>query len=229
MRHVAGRPLGDAEELCRLVLTRSPNHPEAWMVLGKGLIGERRWSEAEVVLAHGCSLSPGLAELHAALGQLYLELHRFGDAMGPIENCVLLDPAAGKERATLVAILRHARLCDVQRAVESGDDRLPGRPGSDAQPDAACLVEPVAPRPGRGKHAGAPRRCDYESFCALATEDRLSSWEASAFVSLGLRRFLVADPAFERGLTLARRWFLQAGPSADRHLPLLCTLARYCL
>jgi len=104
MRHVAAGRFGDAEELCRLVLTRSPNHPEAWMVLGKGLIGERRWSEAEVVLAHGCSLSPGLAELHAALGQLYLELHRFGDAMGPIENCVLLDPAAGKERATLVAI-----------------------------------------------------------------------------------------------------------------------------
>ena len=56
----------------------------------------------------------------------------------------------------------------------------------------------------------------------------ISSWETSAFVSLGLRRFLVADPVFERGLTWARRWFLQAGASAERYLSLLCTLARYC-
>jgi SAM-dependent methyltransferase len=227
-RHLAAARFGDAAELCQLALTRSPNHSEAGLVLGKVLIGQHRWSEAEALLVHACSLSPGLGELHAALGQLYLEFHRFGDAMGPIENCVLLDPAAGNQRATLVAIYGTLAfgtfserskvamiICLADPALTHSLMRRAWLSLLRLDPEEASTLELLDAD-------------DYESFCALATADRLSSWEASAFVSLGLRRFLVADAAFERGLTLARRWFLQAGPSADRHLPLLCTLARYC-
>ena len=209
-RHCAAARFGDAEELCRLALARKPNHPEAALVLGKALIGQRRWAEAEAVLVHACSLSPGLAETHAALGQLYLELHRFGDAMGPIENCVLLDPTAGAQRATLVAIygtLTFATfserskvamiICLADPALTHSLMRRAWLSLLRLDPEGASTLELLDAD-------------DYESFCALATADRLSSWEASAFVSLGLRRFLVADAAFERGLTLARRWFLQS-------------------
>jgi hypothetical protein len=196
MRHVAAGRFGDAEELCRLVLTRSPNHPEAWMVLGKGLIGQRRWSEAEVVLAHGCSLSPGLAEPHAALGQLYLELHRFGDAMGPIENCVLLDPAAGKERATLVAIYGTLAFTTFSERSKVAMTVCLADPALTHNLMRRAWLSLLRLDPEEASTLELLGAADYESFCALATEDRLSSWEASAFVSLGLRRFLVADPAF---------------------------------
>jgi SAM-dependent methyltransferase/tetratricopeptide (TPR) repeat protein len=227
-RNLDAARLGEAEELCQLALRRSPNQPEAALVLGKVLIGQQRWSEAEAVLVRACSLNPGVAELHAALGQLYLELHRFGDAMGPMENCVLLDPAAGSQRATLVAI--YGTLAFAMFSERSKVAMI------------ICLADPALTHslmrrawlsllrldPEEASTLELLDAHDYQSFCALATADRLSTWEASAFVSLGLRRFLVADAAFERGLTLARRWFLQAGPAADRHLPLLCTLARYC-
>lgn len=198
------------------------------MVLGNVRMAQRRWSDAEAVLAHGCSLNPGFARLHAALGQLYLELHRFGDAMGPIENCVLLDPAAGDQRATLVAIYG---TCTFATFSERSKVAM-----------TVCLADPALMHtlmrrawwsllrldPDEASTRELFDAPDYDAFCALATDDRLSRWEASAFVCLGLRRFLVADPAFERGLTWARRWFLQAGASAERHLPLLCALARYC-
>src|ERR1700690_616095 len=80
-RHLSAGRFDAAEELSRLVLTRSPGDPEAWGILGKALAGLRRPSDAEAVLAHGCSLNPGFAGLHAALGQLYIELNRFGDAV----------------------------------------------------------------------------------------------------------------------------------------------------
>jgi SAM-dependent methyltransferase len=227
-RHLAAARFDDAEEVCRLVLMRSPGDPAAWMVLGKVRMGQHRWSDAEAVLVHGCGLNPGFAGLHSALGQLYVDLNRFGDALGPIENCVLLDPAAGDQRATLVAIYG-------MRAFTMFSERS-------KVAMTVCLADPALTHslmrrawlsllrldPEEASTLELLDAPDYESFCALATDDRLSSWEASAFVSLGLRRFLVADPAFERGLTLARRWFLQAGASAERHLPLLCTLARYC-
>jgi SAM-dependent methyltransferase len=227
-RHLAGARFDDAEELCRLLLTRSPEHPEAWLVLGQVRMGQRRWSDAEAVLAHGCSICPGFVGLHAALGQLYLELDRFGDAMGPIENCVLLDPAASDQRATLVAVYgtrtfaTFSERSKVAMTVCLADPALTHSLMRRAwlsllrlDPEEASTLELL----------DAP---DYDSFCRLATDNRLSNWEASAFVSLGLRRFLVADPAFERGLTRARAWFLQHGVSAERHLPLVCMLARYC-
>jgi SAM-dependent methyltransferase len=227
-RALAAARFDDAERLCRSVLASRPDQAEAWILLGKVRMGQGRWAEAEAILAQGCGICPGFAGLHAALGRLYLDLNRFGDAIGPVENCVLLDPAAGDQRATLVALYG-------TRTFASFSERS-------KVAMTVCLADPALTH-SLMRHAwlsllrldpeeattrtllDAP---DYDSFCALASEDRLSSWEASAFVSLGLRRFLVADPAFERGLTWARRWFLRAGASADRHLPLLCTLARYC-
>ena len=227
-RHLSAGRFDAAEELSRLVLMRSPGDPEAWVILGKALTGLRRPSDAEAVLAHGCSLNPGFAGLHAALGQLYIELNRFGDAVGPIENCVLLDPAAGDQRAKLVALygIRAFAAFSERSKVEM----------------TICLADPALTHslirrawlsllrldPEEARTLELLDAPDYDAFCALATDERLSSWEASAFISLGLRRFLVADPAFERGLTWARRWLLQAGASADRHLSLVCSLARYC-
>jgi SAM-dependent methyltransferase len=227
-RHLAARRFDEAEELCRLVLTRRPDVAEAWIVLGQVRMEQRRGSEAEAVLTHGCRLHPGFAGLHSALGRLYLELHRFGDAMGPFENCVLLDPAAGGERATLVAIYG-------TRVFAAFSERS-------KVAMTICLADPALTHslmrhawlsllrldPEEARTLELLDAPDYDSFCRLATDDRLSNWEASAFLSLGLRRFLVADPAFERGLTFARRWFSEEGARAERHLSLLCTLARYC-
>ncbi len=227
-RHVAAARFEKAEELCRIVLARSPDDPEAWLVLGKMRTGQHRWSEAEAVLAHGCSLNPGVVGLHAALGQLYLDLHRFDDAIGPIENCVLLDPTAGDLRATLVAIygtLAFATFSERSKVAMTVCLADPSLTHSLMRRAWLSLLRLDPEEAGTLELLDAS---DYGSFCALATDDRLSTWGASAFVNLGLRRFLVADPAFERGLTFARRWFMDAGASAERHLPLLCTLARYC-
>ena len=227
-RQLAAARFDDAEKCCRLVLARAPDDPESWMILGEVRIGQQRWSDAEAVLAHGCSLCPGFAGLHAALGQLYVHLNRLGDALGPLENCVLLDPAAGAQRAMLVAI-------DGTRAFTTFSERS-------KVAMTVCLADPALTHslmrrawlsllrldPEEASTLELLDARDDDSFCALATSERLSNWEASAFVSLGMRRFLVADPAFERGLTLARRWFLRVGSAADCHLVLLCTLARYC-
>jgi SAM-dependent methyltransferase len=227
-RCLAEARFDDAEELCAFLITRKPDEPEAWLILGKVRMGQRRWSDAEVFLARGCSICPGFAALHAALGQLYLELNRFGDAVAPLENCVLLDPAASEQRATLVAVYG-------TRVFATFSERS-------KVAMTVCLADPALTHslmrrawlsllrldPEESSTLELLDAPDYDSFCGLVTDDRLSSWEASAFVSLGLRRFLVADPVFERGLTLARAWFLRAGTSAERYLPLLCTLARYC-
>jgi SAM-dependent methyltransferase/tetratricopeptide (TPR) repeat protein len=227
-RHLAAGRFDEAEELCRLLLAHHPDVPEAWVALGQVRVGQRRAADAEAVLAHGCSLHPGFAGLHAALGQLYLELHRFGDAMGPIENCVLLDPAAGGERARLVAIYAtrvfatFSERSKVAMTICLADPALTHSLMRHAwlsllrlDPEEASTIELL----------DAP---DYDSFCRLATAERLLNWEGSAFLSLGLRRFLVADTAFERGLTFARRWFSEDGARAERHLAVLCSLARYC-
>src|SRR5450432_1862739 len=227
-RHLAAARFDDAEELCRLALTRRPDHPEAWLVVGKARMGQRRWSDAEAALAHGCSLCPGFAGLHAALGHLYLELNRFGDAMGPIENCVLLDATAADQRATLVAIygtLAFTTFSERSKVAMTVCLADPALTHSLMRRAWLSLVRLDPEEASTLELLDAP---DYDSFCALVTDNRLSSWEASALLSLGLRRFLVADSAFERGLTFARRWFLQSGAAAERHLSLLCTLARYC-
>ncbi|HEX3855476.1 MAG TPA: methyltransferase domain-containing protein [Polyangiaceae bacterium] len=227
-RHLAEARFDEAERLCRLLLTRNPADPEAWLIVGQVRSGQRRCSDAEAVLAHACGLCPEFAGLHAALGQLYLELNRFGDAIGPIENCVLLDATASEQRATLVALYGTRAfatfserskvamtICLADPALTHSLMRRAWLSLLRLDPEEALTLELL----------DAP---DYDSFCRLATDDRLSSWEASAFIVLGLRRFLVAEPMFERGLTLARAWFLRHGDSAERHLALVCTLARYC-
>jgi len=198
------------------------------MVSGEVQMALQRWDDAERLLLHGCAMHPGHAGLHAALGRLYLQLQRFGDAMGPFESCVLLDPAAAAHRATLVAIYQ-------TRAFTSPSERS-------TLAMTACLADPSLTHtlmhrawlsllrldPGVADIRELLIAPDYASFCALVTSDRLAAWQSSEFVNGGLRRFLVADAVFERGLTFARRWFYENRDAADRFLPLLCTLARQC-
>jgi SAM-dependent methyltransferase len=207
---------------------RGPAEPSVLLGDARRHLAGRRFAEAEEVCRLVLTRHPDAAKAWVVLGQLYLELHRFGDAMGAFENCVLLDPAAGGERATLVAIYgtrvfaTFSERSKVAMTICLADPALTHSLMRHAwlsllrlDPEEASTIELL----------DAP---DYDSFCRLATDHRLSNWEGSAFLSLGLRRFLVADPAFERGLTFARRWFSEDGARAERHLALLCTLARYC-
>jgi len=44
--------------------------PEAWLVLGRALIGEMRFDDAEAALREAIARRPGYADAHAELAQL---------------------------------------------------------------------------------------------------------------------------------------------------------------
>lgn len=227
-QHLAAGRLQRAEEMCLRSLAAVPDEPGALLTLGQVLAAQTRWSEAEAVWQHGRARHPELVAFPAALGRLYVHLQRLSEAVEPLEDCVLMDPSVRDHKTTLVALYQSRRFAsfseDSKRAMIAclAEDALAHHLMQGAwlsllrlDPNAMDLLA-VFDSPG------------FESFSRRVTPALLSGWEENRLFIAGMERFLVADPAIERGVTFTRRWLLEQRPLAVGSLKLLCALARYC-
>jgi 2-polyprenyl-3-methyl-5-hydroxy-6-metoxy-1,4-benzoquinol methylase len=216
-----------AQQLCELVLAAHTDQPKALMILSVVRIMQSDLAAAEALLLRGCAVHSQVLAFHAALAQLRLQTQRFGEALEPLENCVLLEPANRDHRVALMNVYQ-ARLftCFSERSKRAmlaclSDDAL-----------SHWLIQRQWLGLLKLDPASAPRLAllsvpDYASFAARMSPEHLASWQDDEFLNAGLKRFLVADVELERGLGFARRWLLEHPAEAERSLSLLCTLARY--
>lgn len=235
-QHLAAGRLQTAEEMCLRSLAAMPDEPGALLTLGQVLAAQTRWSEAEAVWRHGRARHPSVVGFPAALGRLYIHQQRLAEAVEPLEDCVLMDPSVrdhrdppvGDHRATLVAVYHSRRFAsfsdDSKRAIVAclADDALAHHLMQGAwlsllrlDPSARDLLA-LFDDP------------DFESFSRRVTPALLSSWKQNGLLTAGMERFLITDPAIERGLTFTRRWFFEHRSETAGSLTLLCDLARYC-
>jgi SAM-dependent methyltransferase len=230
--HLTAGQLDLAEALCRSGLEAGAGQPELLILLSFLRMKQGRWAEAETTLLRGAALHPRHAGLQATLGGLYLRQQRFGDAVEPFQTCVLLEPGRRDHRVALVAVYETRVFGtfaeDARQAMTAclGDDSLTHGLMSKAWLSLLRLD------PHSAGVMSLFETADYETFCDRTTASLLSAWQENRFLNGGLKRFLVADPVIERGLTFTRRYLLEqwrSGGAArlDRHLPLLCVLARY--
>lgn len=227
-RHLAAGRLQKAEEMCLRLLADTPDGPGALLTLGQVFAAQTRWGEAETVWRHGRARHPSLVEFPAVLGRLYVHLQRLSEAVEPLEDCVLMDPSVRDHRTTLVTLYQSRRFAsfseDSKRAMITclADDGLAHHLMQMAwlsllrlDPSARDLLVLFDDS-------------DFESFSRRVTPALLSAWEENELLTAGMERFLVTDPAIERGVTFSRRWFLERRSETAGSLKLLCALARYC-
>src|ERR1700690_991143 len=230
--HLAAGRVDLAEAFCLSRLSAAPGQPEILILLSFVRMKQARLAEAETILLGGSALHPEHARLAAILGSLYLLQRRFGDAVDPLQKCVLLEPGRRDHRVALVAVYE-TRLFgtfseSARRAMTMclADDSLTHSSISKAwlsllrlDPQSAGILKLF-------------EIASYDTFRDCVTPALLSEWQDNEFLNAGLKRFLVADTVIERGLTFARRnffeeWKSEGSAKLDRYLPLLCSLARY--
>jgi SAM-dependent methyltransferase len=227
-RHLAAGRLQTAEEICLRSLAAMPDEPGALLTLGQVLAAQTRWREAEAVWRHGRARHPSLVGFPAALGRLYVHLQRLSEAVEPLEDCVLMDPSVRDHKTTLVALYQSRRFAsfseDSKRAMIAclADEAL----AHDLMQGAWLSLLRLDPS-ARDLLAlfDGP---DFEAFSRRVTPALLSIWEEHRLLTAGMERFFVTDPAMERGLTFARKWFFEERAEGKLSLTLLCSLARYC-
>jgi SAM-dependent methyltransferase len=230
--HLTAGRVDLAEALCLSGLNAGSGQPEILTLLSFVRIKQGRWTEAEAILLGATALNPEHAGLHATLGSLYVLQRRFGDAVEPLQTCVLLEPGQRDHRIELLAVY---------------ETRLFGTFSENARRAmTTCLADASLTHRLMNKAWLSLLRLDphsadilklfevsqYEAYRDRMTGSLLSEWQQNEFLNGGLKRFLVADPVIERGLTFARRYFLEqwtkvGAAQLDRYLSLLCVLARY--
>jgi 2-polyprenyl-3-methyl-5-hydroxy-6-metoxy-1,4-benzoquinol methylase len=214
--------------LCKLLLDVLPDQPRALLISSVAHLMKQDCAAAEAVLLRGCAAHPHEIAFHSALARLRLQMQRFGEALAPLERCVLLSPDNRDHRVALISVYQ-ARLfngfselskqalltCLLDDTLSHGLLHRQWFSLLGFDPESAELLSLFA----------AP---DYATFGARISLGLLESWQNNRFLSAGLARFLVADLGFERGLTFTRRWLCENQAVAQRVLPLLCRLACYC-
>jgi tetratricopeptide (TPR) repeat protein len=83
---------GEAECLCRQILSEHPNHSEAFGLLGKALFSLGRTEEAIAALQRAAALRPDQPDLHNNLGVALNHAHRYAEAMEAFGKALALRP-----------------------------------------------------------------------------------------------------------------------------------------
>jgi predicted O-linked N-acetylglucosamine transferase (SPINDLY family) len=99
----------EAERVVRAVLSQTA-HPEACMLLGQALAGQRRLADAEKAYAEAARLAPDDSRFPYQIGLMADEQKRYGDAAAAHARALALDPQMTEALAQLVFIKR--QLCD---------------------------------------------------------------------------------------------------------------------
>ena len=84
--------LPEVEHACRLVLARSPDHPDALNLLGLAALGRNRGAEAIDALAKAASRAPKSAMIRCNLAFAYRSAGRLEDAAREARRALRLDP-----------------------------------------------------------------------------------------------------------------------------------------
>lgn len=224
---MAGK-LGEAEADCRSLFRAMPDQPKGIIILGLIRMKQARWDEAEKLFQHGCALYPDSIGFYVNLGRLYILRKRHGEAVAPLQKAVLLEPG---NRNHKVALLSMYRVRGFSRFDAAARDAM-----------IACLDDPSVPHvlmtaswnslvrlDPRSQAMMRLFSCrDYETFNAMASLEIFREIRDNTLLVAGLKRLLIPDPFFERGLTWMRRWFLKNEAARKECLSLLCALARHC-
>jgi predicted O-linked N-acetylglucosamine transferase (SPINDLY family) len=120
--HRAGR-LAPAEKLCRQILLRVPDQPQALNLLGVLTHTRGRHQEACERLGQAVRLQPAVAEFRANLGAVLLKLERLGEAETTLREALRLKPDHAEAHKHLGDIfLKRGRYAEaieqLRRAVE---------------------------------------------------------------------------------------------------------------
>jgi ubiquinone/menaquinone biosynthesis C-methylase UbiE len=231
--HLAAGRVELAEALCLSQLQSGLRAPRLLILLSFVRMKQERWDEAELLLRGGSTLHPTHVGLHATLGGLYTLRKRFAEAVDPLQTCVLLEPGRRDHRVALIAVYETRVFTtfshDAKRAMLAclADDALTHSLMSQAwlsllrlDPESAALLT-LFTLPS------------YAAFSSAITIEHLVRWRDNDFFNDGSKRFVIADPIIERGLTFTRRWFLEGWRNGQAavlapHLALLCKLACVC-
>jgi predicted O-linked N-acetylglucosamine transferase (SPINDLY family) len=103
---------GDAQAICRQILTGLPNHFDALHILGVSASDCGRFDEAVAVLARAIAVEPRSAEAHSNLGQSLAKLKRYEEARAAYEKAIALKPNFAMALTNLGNTLMHLRLYD---------------------------------------------------------------------------------------------------------------------
>lgn len=92
VNHFSEARHGEAERLCRQILSLRPNHSEAMGLLGMALFSLGRTQEAAAVLQQAAALRPDQPDLHNNLGVALNHAHRYAEAVEAFGKALALRP-----------------------------------------------------------------------------------------------------------------------------------------
>jgi predicted O-linked N-acetylglucosamine transferase (SPINDLY family) len=103
---------GDAQAICRQILSGLPNHFDALHILGVSASDCGRFDEAVPILARAIAVEPRSAEAHSNIGQALAKLRRYEEARAAYEKAIALKPNFAMALTNLGNTLMHLRLYD---------------------------------------------------------------------------------------------------------------------
>jgi Flp pilus assembly protein TadD len=193
------RRFGEAETEVRAAIAMGLQAPEAWLVLGRALIGQMRFDEAEAALREAIGRRPGYADAHAELAQLIWMRTEDAEAAGAeLDRALAATPFDVELGLVKARLLEYAR--DATTAYGSLADLLIARTGdARVQLTAALLALQFDPE-AAFSHAERAFELDPEAGPAAV---------ALAEANLALGR---AGPAVRIAEDLTRAWPLDQLP-----------------
>ncbi len=117
-----------AETVCRERLAKSPDSVEYLRLLGRALVTQSKFDEAEKTLRRALALRPDFAPIHEDLGGVLVSQRRFEEAVDALQTALRLDPGlphAGKKLGRALAKL--GRGAEADAAFEGWFEKDPGR------------------------------------------------------------------------------------------------------
>jgi predicted O-linked N-acetylglucosamine transferase (SPINDLY family) len=103
---------GDAQAICRQILTGMPDHFDALHILGVSASDCGRFDEAVPILTRAIAAGPRSAEAHSNLGESLFKLKRYEEARAAYEKAIALKPNFLMALTNLGNALMHLRLFD---------------------------------------------------------------------------------------------------------------------
>jgi tetratricopeptide (TPR) repeat protein len=206
---------GEAETAARRAQAKGLDAPETWLVLGRALLGQRRFEEAEAAYRHAIGRRPDYADAHAGLAQLiWMRTVDTSRALEALDRALLAFPAnadlavrkselldyAGEPERAYECIARFVQSPDGDPTVHVVAARLMGR----SNPERAVWHAGIAARALLGDYVAQSALCEAwlavgDAGQAVALAERLQArmpdnQHAAALLATAWR--LAGDPRY---------------------------------
>ena len=204
---------GEAETAARRAQAKGLDAPETWLVLGRALLGQRRFEEAEAAYHQSIDRRPDYVDAHAALAQLiWMRTVDAGRALETLDRALAAFPANADLAVRKSELLDYAG--ERERAYET-IARFVERPDGDPTVHVVAARLMSRSNPERAVwHAGIAARAlpgDYVAQSALC-EAWLASGDAAQAAALAQRLHARMPDNQHAAALLATAWRLAGDP-----------------